>query len=221
VIAQLQTPFDLTQPAGQVLAIVFFLIPGLNCTWIVERLAGRSLLSGPERLFRAIAWSLFLYVAASPWLLWLAHRVTGRRKVWPWEPIFGFACLEFLVPVMLALTVVWIRRSDWFRRWLKLLTRIDSRWSSWDVAFASLGPFFVRAKLKTGERVGGVFGERSFASAYPESQDVFVEEAWSLDEDGAPEEPLPGSRGLFFRQEDVEVLEFLEMEGGDGEATDR
>src|SRR5207249_3235750 len=52
----LETPFELSQPAGQVLAFVLFLIPGLNCTWIIERLAGRTPLSGTERLFRAIAW---------------------------------------------------------------------------------------------------------------------------------------------------------------------
>ena len=33
------TLFDLTQPAGQILVVVFFLIPGLNATWIIERLA--------------------------------------------------------------------------------------------------------------------------------------------------------------------------------------
>jgi hypothetical protein len=61
VLAQLETPFDLTQPAGQVLAIVFFLIPGLNVTWIVERLMGRTTLSSTERLLRAIAWSVVIY----------------------------------------------------------------------------------------------------------------------------------------------------------------
>jgi len=50
MIAQLETAFDLSQPAGQILAIVLFLIPGLNSTWIIERLAGRSPLSGTERL---------------------------------------------------------------------------------------------------------------------------------------------------------------------------
>ena len=51
------TLFDLTHPAGQILVVVFFLIPGLNATWIIERLAGRTPLSGAERLFRAVAWT--------------------------------------------------------------------------------------------------------------------------------------------------------------------
>ncbi len=189
------------------------LIPGLNCTWIIERLAGRTPLSGAERLFRAIAWSLLLYAVASPWLFRVGHRLADRGHLWPWEPIIGLSVIEFVAPVLLGLVVVSVRRGEWFRSLVARLTRLDSRWSSWDFAFSSRGPFFVRAKLKSGERIGGLFvGPDSFASAYPEPQDVFLEEAWSLDQDGAPAEPLPGSRGMLIRQDDVEVLEFLEVE---------
>jgi len=55
------TPFELTQPLAQILAIVFFLLPGLNATWILERLAGRTTLRPTERLFRAIAFSVVVY----------------------------------------------------------------------------------------------------------------------------------------------------------------
>jgi hypothetical protein len=98
---------------------------------------------------------------------------------------------------------------------------LDSRERSWDFAFSSHAPFFVRAKLKTGERVGGWFGNDSFASAYPEPQDVFLEEAWRLTEDGTPDEPVPGSRGLLLRQDDVELLELIDLEVDDGESADR
>jgi hypothetical protein len=98
-----QTPFDLSQPAGQILAVVVFLIPGLNCTWIIERLAGRTPLSGSERLFRAIAWSLLIYSLASPWLLRVGHRLSRGSELWPWEPIIGLSIVEFLAPPVLGL----------------------------------------------------------------------------------------------------------------------
>lgn len=191
----LETPFELSQPAGQVLAIVLFLIPGLNCTWIIERLAGRTPLSGTERLLRAIAWSLFIYAAASPWLLRLGHGLAEGRRLWPWEPIIALSFVEFIAPIALGLLVVQVRRARWLRSRMRRLTRLDSRVSSWDFAFSSQGPFFVRAKLRTGERVGGLFGNVSFASAYPEPKDVFLEQAWMLTEDGTPDQPAPGSRG--------------------------
>ena len=213
----LETPFELSPPAGQVLAVVLFLIPGLNCTWIIERLAGRTPLSGTERLFRAIAWSLLIYAMASPWLLRVGNRVAERRHVWPWEPVIGLSAVEFVAPILLGLLVVWVRRVGWFKALSRRLTRIDSRVSSWDVAFSSQGPFFVRAKLRTGDRIGGLFASSSFASAYPEPQDIYLEQAWQLTEDGTLDEPVPGSRGLLLRQDDVEVLEFIQLEVADGD----
>src|SRR5207249_735467 len=130
--------------------------------------------------------------------------------------------IEFLAPVLLGLAIVGIRRMERFRSFMRRLTPIQSRWSSWDVAFSSQQQyFFVRAKLRSGKRVGGVFGQRSFASAYPEPQDLFLEQAWELAEDGSLLGRVPGSRGLFLRREDVEVLEFMAMEVGDAQEQSR
>jgi hypothetical protein len=168
----LETPFELSQPAGQVLAVVLFLIPALNCTWIIERLAGRTPLSGTERLFRAIAWSL-------------AGRLGTARGV-----VQG--------PVEAADP-----------------NRLSSELLGCRVLFA--GPLLCPAKLRTGERIGGLFASSSFASAYPEPQDIYLEQAWQLTEDGTLDEPVPGSRGLLLRQDDVEVLEFIELQVADGD----
>jgi len=70
-------------------------------------------------------------------------------------------------------------------------------------------PFFVRIKLRDGERVGGVFGEDSFATAYPEPQDVFLEEAWRLRQEGSFLEPLEGTAGLLVPGTSIELVEFL------------
>jgi hypothetical protein len=138
-------------------------------------------LSGTERLFRAIAWSLLIYAIASPWLLRLGHRFAAKSELWPWELIIGLSIIEFVAPLILGLAVVRIRRTEGFRALTKRLTRLDSWTRSWDFAFSSQAPFFVRAKLKTGERVGGWYGDDSFASAFPEPQDVFLQQAWKID----------------------------------------
>ena len=50
----------------------------------------------------------------------------------------------------------------------------------------------------------------------PEPQDVFLEQAWRLAEDGTPDQPVPRSRGLLLRQDDVELLELIDLEMDDG-----
>jgi len=71
--------------------------------------------------------------------------------------------------------------------------------------------YLIRAKLRDGERVAGLFGPNSNASLYPEAQDLYMEQAWRLDEEGRFMQALEGSRGLLLRREDAAIIEFLEV----------
>jgi hypothetical protein len=189
----------------------FFLLPGLNATWILERLAGRTTLRPTERLFRAIAFSVVVYALASPWLLRLAHRALEHRKIWPWEPIIGFSLLVFLIPALGGIGWVKLRTWEQFKRLVRRLTNIDPSPTSWDFVLGKGQAYLIRAKLRDGERVAGLFGPNSNASLYPEAQDLYMEQAWRLDEEGRFMQALEGSRGLLLRREDADIIEFLEV----------
>jgi len=118
-------PFDLSQPAGQVLAVVFFLIPGLNATWVIERLAGRTTLGPTERLLRGVTLSVLIYALASPWLLRIGRRLLSQTPIWPWEPILGFSLLLFVVPPIIGFAWVKARQSDRLHGFMTRVTDID------------------------------------------------------------------------------------------------
>jgi hypothetical protein len=204
----LGTPFDLSQPAAQILVIVLFLVPGLNCTWTIERLAGRATLSSTERLLRAVGWSVLIYAAASPWLVRVgAPFASGRTPVW--ELILGGVFLVFAAPLLLALLMLLARRDHRARAIMQRLTRIHPAPTPWDFAFGEGRPCFVRIELQDGRLIGGYFGDRSFASAYPEPEDLFLEEAWGLSPDGSFEAILPESLGMLVSRDEIRVLELL------------
>lgn len=69
----------------------------------------------------------------------------------------------------------------------------------------------MRIRLKSGFWVGGFYGTGSFASSYPESQDLYLEQAWSLDESGSFSEPIEGSAGLLISRDQMEMLELIEI----------
>jgi hypothetical protein len=46
---------DVNQLATQIAAAILFLVPGLNATWVIERLSGPTRLKGTERLLRALS----------------------------------------------------------------------------------------------------------------------------------------------------------------------
>jgi hypothetical protein len=73
--------------------------------------------------------------------------------------------------------------------------------------------------LKDGRTVGGLYDEDSFASSYPESEDLYLQEVWKLNEQGGFIEKVPNTRGLLINYEGIEFIELFEKKV-EGENTD-
>jgi hypothetical protein len=81
--------------------------------------------------------------------------------------------------------------------------------TAWDFAVTRVAPGFVRVLTKGGSWVGGYAGPNSFYSTYPEPREMFVEQAWKLDEDGAFVQAVEGTTGLWIECGDAPVVQFL------------
>lgn len=55
-----------------------------------------------------------------------------------------------------------------------------------------------------------MYGEGSFASSFPNPQDIFMQEVWKIDENGAFSEKLERTAGLLVKDEEMSFLEFFE-----------
>lgn len=81
--------------------------------------------------------------------------------------------------------------------------------NGWDAAFLRREPLFVIVHLQDGRRIGGYYGDRSFAGVHPASGHVYLETLWTLDEAGRFVEPIPDSRGIVLRPDDYHFIELL------------
>lgn len=203
---------DLTQPAGQIAAALLFLIPGLIATWVMERLVGRATPTGTERLLRAVAWSVLVYVVSSPWLLPLVRQVIRHEDVSAVRLVASVTAVVFLTPILVGLAVAWLRRRQLLRRLLRRMTTIPAAPAAWEFLFAQRRTDFIRLRLRDGTLVGGLYSDDSFASFYPEPRDLFLEEAWRLGTDGSFVKPVPNSHGILVPHDAMAVVEFLSAE---------
>jgi hypothetical protein len=85
--------------------------------------------------------------------------------------------------------------------------------TAWDYYFRKKPGCWVRVILKSGQVIAGLFGPSSFASSFPQEQDLFLERLLRLDEDGRVVGWTEYSAGALVKMEDVERLEFFEVEG--------
>jgi hypothetical protein len=196
---------------NQVLILVAFFIPGFVLVR-VKRLAYPSAEESFQRmLLDSLTLSCIVHGLASPVWYWsLTSRAYMKMPV-----AFGllvFATL-FAIPALLGLLYNLLAASG-RARWLRELLNIpDPLPTAWDYYFRKKPGCWVRVILKSGQVIAGLFGPGSFASSFPQKQDLFLEKLLSLDKDGMVAGWADDSAGALVKMEEVERLEFFEIEG--------
>lgn len=207
---------DLSRLVWQLIVAIVLVIPGLNATWVIERLAGPLSVRPAERLYRAVALSVMILLPASPWLASLVRRLADGG-VHHWEAMLAGAVLLFIAPVGLGWVAARVRYHGGLRRYLTRQTNIDPAPTAWDYAFRDARPRFVRVRLNDGSMVGGRFGRDSFASSYPQDHGLFIQEVWRLSAEGTFLNPIAGTDGVLISPGTIALVElFRAVEVHDG-----
>ena len=75
-------------------------------------------------------------------------------------------------------------------------------------------PVLLRATL------GGLYNGESFASSYPESQDIYLGEVWKVDEQGRFQSRIDATMGALVNHDVIDYLEFYAAGGSSSEASE-
>lgn len=85
--------------------------------------------------------------------------------------------------------------------------------TSWDwFFFERADNYYLRFYVKEGEDFGGYYGAKSFATGFPNAQQIYVEEVWRLDEGGELAVSVEGTRGAIVNMADCTMIEFLKVQ---------
>lgn len=85
--------------------------------------------------------------------------------------------------------------------------------TGWDYFFDKGQSCWILFHLKSGTKLGGLYGENSFASSFPNEQEVYVQEIWRVDELGRFVEKVQGTAGTVIKRDDCKLIELFTMEG--------
>jgi hypothetical protein len=120
------------------------------------------------------------------------------------HPILAYGIIFILCPILWPFVVYLIAKIR------AIKTRITP--TSWDHYFNQGEDCFVLIHMKAdGEMLGGLFSGKSFASSYPEKEDLYLEELWKVDEYGRFKEKVAGTNGLLVNFEEVKYIEFFRL----------
>ena len=81
----------------------------------------------------------------------------------------------------------------------------------WDFVFGKRTPYWVIATLTDGRQVAGRYGLDSFASSSPAPEQIYLQEAWVLNEDGGFDRPRMDSAGIIILAKEIATLELFQI----------
>ena len=192
---------------GKLALFIAFVIPGFISLKTYELRCPRESKSSSEQVVDAIAYSSLNYAL----FLW-AICLVELGKVWKTHPALY---VLFYVVVLLIGPVVW--PLLWFKlrktRLVQYFIPHHPTRKPWDWLFEQKMPYWVIVYLKDGRKVGGLYSSKSFSSSAPEAEQIYLEQAYLINDDGCLERPLIGTAGVL-AVGDISVVELFHLDGG-------
>jgi hypothetical protein len=109
-------------------------------------------------------------------------------------------------PILLAIGTYRLRASDALRKFV-----IHPSPTPWDFVFGQRRSFWILFHLKSGQRLGGYYSTNSFTSSFPNTEEMYVECLWVVDEAGRFKEAVVDSAGAIVRADECHFIELFEV----------
>ncbi len=123
------------------------------------------------------------------------------------------------LPWLAARIWYYVATSEWYRDLGERVTgrlRLRRSWdptpSAWDFAFSKGRAGWVRVRFPDGRWLGGWFGEDSYATSFPNPQELYLQVGYVVDSDGAFTNVRYAPGGLVIRCTDAVSVDFVPAE---------
>jgi hypothetical protein len=189
---------------GAILGLVW---PGLISIHVYKLLIPSQRIDWGQAVLQGFFFTVINYLLLFPLVVFVLRPTNlEQRQVLYW---LALAVMWLLGPI--ALPVIW--------KWL-LGTRLLGRYlqqpypTPWDYYFDYFDrrePSFMIIHLKNGRLLGGHWGPRSYASAYPDQGDLYLSAVHRVDPKGRLGQPVPSTKGLLIRRDEYTYIELFEV----------
>ena len=188
-----------------------FILPGVISLKVYALLVPSERATTSEHLVDALAYGLLnLGIWAVP-IFWVVLPRQSSAPVLFWVAMVAIVVVS---PALLGWVAYRVRSSRRLRGRVRHPTP-----TAWDDYFGRGEPCWMLCRIKTGKSVAGYFGPESFASSFPHRRDVYLQEAWLVDDFGRFKAPVVGSAGVMISMDDCELIEFFKVDGRTNEGT--
>lgn len=122
----------------------------------------------------------------------------------------AYAC-SLLAPLLIGPAVwpvlIWrAYKWDWLMKYLQYPYP-----TSWDYFFDKRKPVYALVHLKSGTKIGGFYGQASYATSFPRHGSIYLERVIKVDDAGKFIGVIEGTKGVLLEKDTYDFIEFFEF----------
>ena len=81
----------------------------------------------------------------------------------------------------------------------------------WDYVFEKRKPYWIIVTLTDGKKIAGRYDTSSFASSSPALEQLYLEESWTMNDEGGFEKKRTETAGIMILAPNIETIEFFQI----------
>lgn len=181
---------------------LLFFIPGFISMKVYDLVFPGHPRDFSKSWFDAIGYSSLNFALFS----WLILLVYSGEYIEPYSFLYFFSIflIMFIAPVSWPFIYCWLLKKKAISQAV-----VDPILKPWDKVFIKKEAYWVIAHLKDGTRIAGTYGSNSHSSSYPAEEQIYLEQVWTLDENGAFKEPVQDSAGVIIFSKEMTAIELF------------
>ncbi len=181
---------------------IAFVVPGFIAIKVYELLSPSRQIDTSKQVIDAVSYSCLNYAI----LFWPIVVVESSDLSVSHPQIYAlfYMLVLFFAPVLLVIFWKYLRELDWIQKFAPHPTQ-----KPWDFLFGQRHTYWVIVTLKNGEKIGGMYGPKSFASSAPSEEQIYLEEQWILNEDGGFDRKANQTSGIIILSSEIRSVEFM------------
>ena len=182
--------------------IILFFVPGFISIKVYDLLVPNEKRDFSKSFLEAISYSCINFALLFPVSI-LIHQdgFYNNYQFWYFFLIFLVICI---FPIIWPVLLKRLLYSKFLQG--KIVHPLPK---AWDYIFDQEKSFWVLIHLKNGNLIGGVYKKGSFASSFPNEQDLYLVEVWKVSKKGEFLSKVEQTGGLLIKDEEIEYMEFF------------
>jgi len=195
---------------------IAFVVPGFISLKTYDLLQPGLTKDSSQQIIDAVTYSSVNYAL----LLWPIYAIETNeiRLQHPTLYIIFYVFSLLIAPICWVFAFLRLRKSEFFQK-----TIAHPTVKPWDYVFSKRGRYWVIATLNNGEKIGGRYDAKSFVSHGPAPHQIYLEEAWVINEAGGLERPRSETAGIIICAAEIVAIELFHIREGeddDGQTED-